>query len=443
MQRDIVSSQELTEIVQLRRDNYPGERINKLHGNLALPSYVHGYSLAAQFMYDWFESKFEADYFKGGIYVDGKHVLDDYKNLIKDKKTIVKGKNPRARMAFTLESDFDREMLDSYMAPPDLYLRKSKFNESFFKDYDRDMFLGLQMKALRMNFSFKVRVSTRSQQLDIYNRILMYFRTGSTMHENLSIDFHVPKSIILNIADRAGFEIKNNEVVDIISFLEYLNSHSDIPFLFKIRAINKKAEFFIRINNLYTHIDCRDKLQIDDGERDGKLDFNYHVEMNCVLTLPIPHFYSFYSASELTTGIETKEINDGCIAMYSINAIDIPNVDNNGWMKAAITDYALDKGDTSMDLSDIFTGDNVLSRTIEHDLTKGLSPYHFINIVVYHENDIAKICKIKMDWKNKIAYFEEPQEEGVVHIVTYYDRKYINELDIELNNYNKSRIDKA
>ena len=60
------------------------ERADKLYTNLAIPSYVHSYSLAIDYMYRWFESKFVKNFFVGGIYVDGKHVLDDYKN--KDKK---------------------------------------------------------------------------------------------------------------------------------------------------------------------------------------------------------------------------------------------------------------------------------------------------------------------------------------------------------------------
>lgn len=438
MSREIVSSKEITELVQVRRTKYPSEKINKLHSNLALPSYVHGYSLAIEYMYNWFESKFEKDYFRGGIYVDMKNILDDYKHF---SKNVVKGQNPRARMAATVEYDYDRDMIDTYLAPPNLYLRKSKYNESFFKDYDRDMFLGVQMRALRMNFNFKVRVDTRSQQLDIYNRMNMYFRVGSTMYDNVGIDFHVPKAIMINIADRAGFEIKNNEVVDIISFLEYINGHSDLPFLFKMRAINQKPEFFIRIKDLYTHINCIDKLQLDDGERDGKLDFNFAVEMNCVLTIPVPHFYSFYSASELTMNIEVKEMAN-CVAIYSINPFEIPNVDNNGWARAAITEYCTDKGDTEMDLSSIFTGDNILAKCIEHDLTRGISPQHFINIVVYHNEDVAKLCKIRMDWETKKAYFYSPQEEEILHIAVYYDRNYINELDIELGNYNNSRLSK-
>lgn len=437
MSREIVSTKDVTEFVDVRAHKYPAEKINKLHTNLSLPSYVHGYSLAIQFIYNWFESKFEKGFFKGGIYVDGKHVLDDYKKF---SKNVVKGQNPRARIEPRVDFDYDRETLDTYLAPPELYLRKSNFNESFFKDYDRDMFLGLDMKALKMDFNFKVRVNTRSQQLDVYNRMNMYFRIGSTMQESLSVDFHIPKDIMLNIADKAGFDIKGGEVVDIISFITYLNSHSDLPFLFKIRAINQRPEFFIRINGLYTHINCTNKLTMDDGERDGKLDYNFHIEMNATLTIPIPAFYSFYSASELTIGIATKEAANS-VAIYSINVLDIPNVDKNGWIRAAITEYMVEPGDKFMDLSRIFTGDNILSKSIQHTLTQGVSPYHFINIVVYRSEDTGVICPIKMDWKNMRAYLEmEFDQDEILHIAMYYDRNYINELDTELNNYNDSRL---
>lgn len=437
MARTIVSPDEVANYVNVRATNYPSEKVDKLHSNLALPSYVHGYSLAIEYMYKWFESKFEEGFFKGGIYVDGKHVLDDYKKF---SKNVIKGQNPRARIEPRVEYDYDREMIDTYLAPVNIYLNKSKFNESFFKDYDRDMFLGMEMKALRMEFNFKVRVNTRSQQLDTYNRMNLYFRIGSTMQDHISVDFHIPKDIILNIADKAGFDIKNGEIVEIIPFLNYLNKHSDLPFLFKIRAINQKSEFFIRITGLYTHINCTDKLQMDDGERDGKLDFNFHVEMRAVLTIPIPSFYYFFAGSELRMNIATKE-SSNAIALYSIEALEIPNVDNNGWIRAAIVDYMTDIGDTSMDLSSIFTGNNSLARAIEHTLTNSVSPYKFINIVIYRGDDVARLLPITMDWRTRIAHFKEIFErEEVLHIAVYYDRQYINQLDIELDNLNNQRL---
>lgn len=435
-----ISPQQIEHMVDVRYSKYPSEKINKLHSNLALPSHVHGYSLAIEFMRDWILSKFEKDYFKT-VYIEGRHVLQDYKKF---SKYIVKGENPRIRIEPRIEFDYDRENLDTYMAPPQIYLRKSKLNESFFKDYDRDMFIGLQMKALRMTFNIKIRVNTRSQQLDLYNRMLLYMRVGSTMQEHISVDFNIPKVIMVDIAKRSGFDLKDNgDPKDIISFLNYLNSHSDLPFLFKIRAINQHPEFFIRINDLYTHINCIDKPQCDDGERDGKLDFNFHIEQQIVLTIPIPQFYAYYSMNDMRMDIATIEKDENTIAIYTINMFDIPNTDEHGWARAAITDYSTDNGDTEMDLSPIFTGDNVLARTINHDISIGLSPSHFIDIKVYYNDDIAKECPITMDWENKIAHFNSPQSEGILHIAVYYDREYINNLDIEISKLNNSRISNA
>jgi hypothetical protein len=162
--------------------------------------------------------------------------------------------------------------------------------------------------------------------------------------------------------------------------------------------------------------------------------------MNATLDIPVPYFYAFYSASDLTSEIEIKESND-VLAIYSINILDIPKVDEHGWAQAAITEYSVDKGDTEMDLSPIFTGDNILAKAISHDLTRGISPYHFINIKAYRDRDTSRLCTFKMDWEKKIAYFDEPEkDDDTLQIVIYYDRDYINNLDIQLNNYNSQRI---
>ena len=435
-----VSARDITKKIEIRDGLYPMERTKKLYGNLAQPSYVHGYSLAIEYMYNWFESKFPKNYFEGGIYVDGKHVLDDYKHFSKNN---IKAKNPRARMGITVDYDFDREGVDLYAAPAELYLRRSNFQQSFFKDYDNDMFLGMNMRALRMNFAFKVRTSTRAQQLEAYNRMEMYFRVGATQQDSISVDFHIPKEIILSIAEKAAFDIVDGQVVDIIEFLEYLNRHSDLPFLFKIRAINQQPEYFIRVNGLYTHIAVRDKLQLDDGETQGKLSYNFHVEMAATLTIAIPHFYAFYCAEDITKSYNLKERDKGTIAIYSINVFEVPKVDENGWIISAETDYLAEKGDTNIDLSSLFSGKNSLAQAVQHDLTNGVSPSRFINIKVYHSDDVAKLVNTYMDWKTKtLRFIDGPiYQEETLHIVLYYDREYINELDIELNKYNSNRIE--
>ena len=61
----------------------------KLYKSLVCPSYVHGYSLAIEYMKKWFLSKFDKKYFKF-VHINGKHVLDDWKhfnnyNIVREK----------------------------------------------------------------------------------------------------------------------------------------------------------------------------------------------------------------------------------------------------------------------------------------------------------------------------------------------------------------------
>ena len=415
---------------------YQKEKVDGLYGNLMLPSYVHGYSLAIEYMDKWFQEKFDKDYLKS-VYIDGKNVIDDYKKF---SKAVVKGENPRARIAPSVEYDYDREGVDFYMAPPSLLLKRTNFQDSFFKDKDRNLYLTFVPRAMRMNFNFKVRVNSRSQQLDLFNRMELNFRIGATQFEYISVDVHVPKAIMLNIADKAGFVIKDGEVVDIIEFLHYLNAHSDLPFLFKLRAINQKPEYFIRINDYYTHISCRDKLQLDDGDRNGKLDFDFHVEMNAQLTMPVPYYYAFYAASELSQKWEMKE-DPNAKPIYSIHTLEFDKLDEHGWDQGCVTDYLAEKGDTEIDFGQLFGGENALARALHHDLTLGVNPSRFINIKMYHEEDLARQIEFKIDWEHRILKLKkEVQKDEIYHLIVYYDRAYINELDINLMGYNKNRL---
>lgn len=411
--------------------------ITKLYTNLCVPSYVHGYSLAIEYMSKWFEDTYPEENFFKSIYIDGKHVIDDYKKFTKQ---LVKGENPRARIEPRVQFDYDMETVDLYQAPPWLFLRRSRWQDSFFKDHDRNLYLLMNVRGMRMDFNFKVRVNTRSQQLDTFNKMELSYRVGATQAHKLSVDWHVPKDIMLYIANKAGFAVKDGIVLDIIGFINYLNAHSDIPFLFKLRAINKKPEFFIRVSNLYTHIAIPEKLQMDEGERDGKLDFNFHVEMNAVLTMPVPHFYTLYSADDFVQKIDLKEDTVGSIAIHTINLIDIPKVDEHGWPQACMTDYICDKGEKEVDISGLFTGENILSKTINHDMLLGVNPNHFVSMKIYRDEDLARRVDFWMDWKNKIIHFNDLMMDELIHIVIYYDRNYVNELVVNLNDYNDNRI---
>lgn len=406
----------------------------ELYGNLATPSTVHGYSLAIEYMKKWFLDKFEDDYFKT-IYINGKHVFDDQR---KDNKKITIEK-PAIAITPAVNYEFDRDTLDLYLGGRDIISRRSTYyQDAFFQDHSKNIYLGIKLRQLEMPFNFRIRVSSKAQQIDLYEYMKLAFRVKATQGEYLSMDFHIPYNIMMEIATSSGFEIitddRNKRVKDIIGFLNYLNSNSKLPFLYKYRCINGNSEFFIRLNNVYVHISNLDDLQLDDGDKQGQIDNNFHIELSTILQIPIPHFYYFYSDKSLQ--FKYKEENK-LYGLYAFNDIEPPNKNEKDWDQYLSTEYS----EESLYLETIefkeLLENKELMKIIKLTVDTGLSPSVFMDIKIY--NALNQI-PITIDWENYIININKKIREPRSKITIYTDLKYINDKLAMLQDANNTRI---
>lgn len=412
----------------------------KLYRKLALPSYVHGYSLAIQYMRDWFKSKFPKNYFKT-IYINGKHVLSDWKQF---NNYNIKREKPMLSIVPTVDFDYDRERLDLYQGDTTLFLRTSNYEQSFFRDYENKQFLYVRPRALKMNFGFRVRLNTRSEQLDQYNRMELAFRIGSTQHSRCSVDFHIPDECIIALAKNVGFDLVLNadnvlclQKGDICELVNYLNKHSDLPIIYKYRGINQKPGFFMRMDNLYTHISCLDKLQMNDGDQVGKLYDNFDIEMTAILTIPVPHFFVLFDQEYKNTKMEIHDNADEYMSLYTINPFQIPPTNENGWNQFALTSYMTDKDESFIDVTSILEGGGNITKVLDYTIKSGISPRLFMDIRVYLEaaDDESKEVPIEIDYEKKYIYIQQPyHEEKVLELAFYVDMKYVNDTIINMEN---------
>ena len=439
----------------------------ELYNNLITPSYVHGYSLAIEYIQNWFVNKFNKNYFKY-IHINGKHVLDDWKHF--NNYHIVREK-PMLAIVPNVEFDHDREQIDMYGMDQKLLLKRSNYQQSFFKDYELMNFIYMQMKELKMEFNFKIRLNSRSEQLDLYQRMELYFRIGTTQTDHISADFHIPYDIMLNIACNSGFEIKDNTIVDLCSFINYINSHSELPVIYKMRAINQKPEFFIRAKNLRVHISTLDKLQMDDGERVGKLDDNFHIELRCTLTMPIPHFFVYFCQQPITYTMGVNERNSSSIGVYSIHSTEILPQNHLGWNELVVTGYITEPGEKFIDLNPLINeGNGELPLVLNYCKKHGIDPNTFLDICIFRGDVPNRLVSTHMDFDTGIIYFKEPigdtkklalynkliEEDGDkntiinlskqlsydLDIVIYADRSFMNSVILNINNsYKGNRID--
>lgn len=412
----------------------------KLYKELQVPSYVHGYSLAIQYMEDWYLRNFPKDYYRY-VYVNGKHVLDDWRNF---NKYNVKHEKPMLAIIPSLNPDWDRDYVDMYMGSKEIMLRTSQAQNSFFKDYDFKQFIYLQMREMEMNFTFRSRLNSRSEQLDLYNKMQIWFRVGMTQKEYVSADFHIPRCIMSNIAQCAGFEVDEaGNIKDIYEFLQYCNAHSDLPIIFKMRAINQKPEFFCRVKDIVAHISIKDKLQLDDGERDGALDTNFHVEMQCTLHMAIPHFYAYMNEKPIKETIDVVDKEDQ-IGIYSIENFVFPPTDDHGWKSIAVTSYLTDPGDTEIDLKQLFNDENTpIMKILRYNERMGISSNSCINVLAYYSVPFhaAKQVRYHMNWHTfKLVLDEEICGQFNIDIGIYADMNYVNNTIINIEQLDKNRI---
>lgn len=416
----------------------------KLHDYISIPSEVHVYSLGIEYMKNWFLEQFDTGYFKT-VYVNGKHIFDDYRRFNRERLT-KQVKKPAVAIIPNVDYAYNRENVDLALGGRHILNRRSRyFNDALIQDREKNIFLNMVTKITRMNFTFRVRVSTRAEQIDLYNFMKYAFRVGATQGKVMSYDFNIPKEILLNIAQSAGFELEevikedtlvDMRVKDIIGFLKYINGHSMYPVLYKMRTINGNDDFFIRIPGMYTHISNLDELNIDDGERVDQIDNNFHIEMNCVLDIPSPQYY-FYNSRDM---VDSRFKYDKKFAgLYEFRNMSSPEKDENGWNQYLSTSYFDDDHSVKKIPFRELLENHDFMQVIQLTIDSGMSPAIFVNMKLY--NNQMQV-PIKVDWENfEINLLNKHDLEiDESYLTIYVDLEYMNNQLIAMREIDKNRL---
>lgn len=409
-----------------------------LYSSMAIPSFVHSYSIGVEYIYKWFLDKFNKTFFKR-IHIEGKQILDDFRNFNID--SAIKSDKPSLSIIPQLQFDYDRDKIDSYPYGINQYIRRSKLETSFFKDKEKNLYIGIGLEEMLINFTFRVRLSTRAQQIDIYKFMNMAYRIGYTQGKYVDMDIHIPYSIMLQVAQDAGFKITDNdEILNILGFVSYLNSHTVIPVLYKYRTINGKNEFFLRFQEMYMHIACPDPLSADDGERTGMLTDNFMIDMNIQLKIPSPKMFIYYSETEHNKiiNIETDPNATGA-GLWNIKIPTVPDTNSKDWPILLSTEFYEDNINKQavIDFNELFNGDNDIHALLNQCILTKISPSIFLDFKIYNNGEEIEYI---MDWETVVMTTKNNIIANVISIYIYVDLKYMNEQLINIDKLNKDRL---
>ena len=411
-----------------------------LYEDLYIPSWVNGYSIAMEYIYNWFLDKFPKDFFKT-IHIVGKHPFDDFRRF--EYGEYVKREKPAVSFAGQIQYDFNGENVDIHMLGIDAYMKRTHFQRSFFKDIIDKQYIGFAMEQLLCNFTIRLRLNTRAMQLDTFKRMQIMFRIGCTETDKADMDFHIPYKLMYNIAAVKGFlvDTATETISEPYEFQKYLNRYSQIPFLYKLRYINGKHEYFIRMRDMPVYLDMRNTPDVDDGDQEGQLSTNYNIDMQVSIRIPVPKFYIHYSEYKPNKSI-IVEPSTG-ITVYSMKVVTIPEVNDKGWPIYGTSNFLAEKDQKvvkEIDIEPLFkapvsSNSRVdLEFLIQEAINAGISPSAFIDIGVYTQDVLVTgRLPITMDWKNRKILLPKYTMNTYFYLAVYFDLGYINSRIIDLD----------
>lgn len=424
---------DMTNITPISIEDIRNEHSKTLYRSICVPSTTQSYSLCIEFIKKWFISKFADDTFKS-IYIEGKNIYDDFRSLSRNE--LLKRQRPSLVITPSIDWGFTNENIDSYPYGMELYTQTGKFKNSFFSCHSTGSYLGIGMETMLMNFNFRIKLDTRAQQLDMYKFIKLACRIGFTCGEDVDLDFHIPYSLMIQLAKDNGFEVvqrdeNDNQTTEIIKnipgFLKWLNTHSSLPFLYKHRTLNGKNEFFIRMRDMYVHIRPSD-ISADDGEREGQLSSNFSIEFSAEVRFPAPKMYAYYSnnAHKLQTVYGAWYQPYGPVSScYTFKGSVIPDTNRYDWPLFMSTTYEDDEENINkplhIEFAELLEGD--VGECIKDCLQKGISPSIFCDMIFYNGGEYIQG---KFDWEALSFDSDMIVRSAGTYIGLYIDNNYVS-----------------
>ena len=363
----------------------------KLNTALFLPSRADGYSLCVDFIYHWFMNKFynksKDKYFFNSINLDGHNPFKEMSRwTISDW---LKRQKPSLTISPTFDIGFNREFIDDDFDGIMSYVNRTGDKCCFFRDPDNHINLGMVSRLNKTDFGFKIKVGQRPMQLEVYEHLLMTCRVGKSLTLYTDVDFLVPDKLISKLAKDLHFEQDERGFpAEPYKFLEYMNSHSTLTFLYKLRKVNRRVEFFVRVTDVMVHIRDID-ISMDDGEKEGMTYTNFNIDLNLSVRMPCPKYFVYFSKDQFEQMVYRDDETNELIATDLV-LTPIPPKNKNGWQIYLDGSFVSDNPDEpiSVSLYDMFkTGDGVTNEiieTIEYCRQRRISPEIFMEIKVFN-----------------------------------------------------------
>lgn len=400
----------------------------QLNKNITVAPLHQSYALCIEYMRHWFLQKFDNDFFSW-VHTDGSHVFGEMSKL--DKKTVMSHmSDDKATLTIipTIDDDYNRDRLDQNLFGIDQFINTTKLDKAFFQDPVNQRYILMKMDMMLLNFTYRIKVSSRALQLDLQKFMKLAFRTNLSETNDVDLDYVLPYPMMLFMARDLGFEIKDDRIVEPIKFLTYLNSRSYIPITYKRSNATAREEYFVRVDHIPVRLLIKDVTK-DDGNKYGHIADDFGIEMQVEVRFPSMQLFVYFTKEEFTQIKFGKEVYniDNTLMMSLHYYDDPPPINNRGWKLTINAQWEEDKpGSIDIDLNELFKGE--LSQISNYLVDKFISPNVFIDIQLYSG---GMKLDTDIDWGEMKLHANNPTDKLVSTIAIYIDLEYLNSLRVE------------
>ena len=430
-----------------RRDLLPIEigksQERSLKTNLIIPPLYQAYSVAIQYMSNWFYKRFDdknKEFFKHK-YLDLSHVMDQMNHY--PIREIIKNSKPSAHIMVEDDTEYDRNGVDLHNLGLTLYNNKARYKDAFFIDRIKNTYISLCFMELHMEFNFSIRVATKSVQDDIFAFCEMAFRAGGSEKHYIDMDYPIPPELIGQIACDAGLCNEDNKY-DVHEMLHYFNQRSKLALLYKFNQATGNMEYFIRIPKCRIHLRTS-KIQKQQGQLKGMIYNDFVINFRTELFFPSPKFFAYYSLIQRDhiksiTALDTKSFLFGLTKLCNI-----PPLDEHGWPWEFRSTYQLESPEElkafknkeliSISIDPLFI--EGLREAIEATKQIAISPSAFINIMAFN---YLRYIPVEINWCCMKLNFLEPLESQEIHLVIYVNKEFLHTTLGNIKQYKQARL---
>lgn len=414
---------------------------HNLKTNLITADPSQGYSLAIQYMTEWFYRRFPNDFFKHK-YLDASHVLDQFNHIT--TRELIKNPKPSAHISIDDDTDYNRENIDLYNLGTTLYNNRCRYKDAFFIDRERSLYISLAFMQLKLNFGFNIKLNTKSVQDHVFSICEMAFRAGGSQKHYLDVDFPIPPELIGQLACDLNMCNEDGKY-DVRDMLSYFNKHSTLALLYKFNSATHNMEFFLKVPRVLIHIKTG-RVQKSQGQIRDMIYTDYTLRFDCEVLFPAIKFFAYYSLHQWEHIKSYTQLDAKSFLFGVTNLCNIPKTDEHGWPWEIRVPYTLSSKEEleafknkeliTIDIDPLFST-NGMRQVIEYTKSIALSPETFINIMAFN---YLHYIPIAINWNCMKLQFTKPLDSTEIHFIIYLDKEYMHNSLSVIREYEQTRL---